>query len=692
MPTPKNPLSFLKPAATSSARMSTEATAQEVLANMARAAGQKAPITATKDLTTLEDFSLSLGDQVRKRAVDMQNMVESMPFKYDKGDYVTTNDGPQRGLPHMEILGRTLSGNGLMRGDHPTLGPGRGAVLKDPNTGKALRTPHEPGYRYRQEFSDGTWHEGTIPESAISQRFDFKPGEGYAAGGVVHMDTGGRMSQENNPFAYLANVDYSSGPPREAMIDSFMPGTNPMARQAAKQKANREATGLTPIGALLSGFGTGWFGQPNVPQGEDNPPRLGYSVMDPATMPPKGREAEMQGYKDIGTALGIGADPASMLAPLAKPAAKAIGRGALTLAQSNTAYDLANRAASATGAAPLYAVKPKGGNWQPQVAGLSDDITKATRPLIQRGPTTRDEAIAQGGIWRMQTDQYGQQYTLADQPQAQAAMANTAALNRWVLGALARTAERGVERALKAAPQDEALRLAQLRAALPPAQGGLGLPANNTPMQRAKAMGGKEAVHFSRHGGNYKTLDSGKFAIAPFDAVGTHVGTPKAAAERFENTVGYKINNPDYAFDELKGANYPVVILNQKPLTNQNAKNWSEEELNNFLREVGGHNLSELNNLRKDYRDMNAALRKKLFEQEGYTSIPYVNEVEGKGDVSYIVPPDNIRSRFAAFDPWRRDAATAIAFGVAAPDLLAKEQEPEKELTIEEFLKRMKAK
>ena len=89
------------------------------------------------------------------------------------------------------------------------------------------------------------------------------------------MDTGGRMSQANNPFAYLANVDYSSGPPREAMIDSFMPGTNPMARQAAKQKANREAVGLTPIGALISGFGTGWFGQPNVPTGEDNPPQLG---------------------------------------------------------------------------------------------------------------------------------------------------------------------------------------------------------------------------------------------------------------------------------------------------------------------------------------------------------------------------------------------------------------------------------
>jgi hypothetical protein len=64
-----------------------------------------------------------------------------------------------------------------------------------------------------------------------------------------------------------------------------------------------------------------------------------------------------------------------------------------------------------------------------------------------------------------------------------------------LLGALAKTAEKGLEAAakgakvaVKAAPQDEALRLAQLRAALPPAQGGLGLPANNTPMDRANAM------------------------------------------------------------------------------------------------------------------------------------------------------------------------------------------------------------
>jgi hypothetical protein len=223
------------------------------------------------------------------------------------------------------------------------------------------------------------------------------------------------------------------------------------------------------------------------------------------------------------------------------------------------------------------------------------------------------------------------------------------------------------------APQEEALRLAQQRAALPISKGGLGLPANNTAADRAKAMGGIDAVHFSRRGGDYTTLDSGQFAVAPFDAVGTHVGTPQAAMERFENTVGYKVNNPNYALDELTGSTYPVKVLGKKPLLNQNEMPWGEDDLNTFLRKTGGHNYSDINGGKLTYQDLNADLRKKLFNQQGYTSIPYFNEVEGKGSISYIVPPENLRSQFAAFDPFRRSAAIAASMGVAAPDLLASE-------------------
>jgi hypothetical protein len=223
-----------------------------------------------------------------------------------------------------------------------------------------------------------------------------------------------------------------------------------------------------------------------------------------------------------------------------------------------------------------------------------------------------------------------------------------------------------------AAPQDEALRLAQERAALPVERGGLGLPPNNTSEQRAAAMGGKDMVHFSRHGGDYATLDSGQYATAPFDAVGTHVGTPQAAMDRFRNTTA--------TTDQIKGTTYPVTILGNKPLLNQNAMAWGEDDLSAFLRQQGGHNWSDIHDGKMTYQDMNADLRKKLFEKQGYTSIPYYNEVEGKGSISYIVPPENIRSRFAAFDPFRRNAAIAAAMGVAAPDLLAQERTKIKDL------------
>ena len=44
-------------------------------------------------------------------------------------------------------------------------------------------------------------------------------------------------------------------------------------------------------------------------------------------------------------------------------------------------------------------------------------------------------------------------------------------------------------------------------------------------------------------------------------------------------------------------------------------------------------------------------------------------------DVGVVFSPDQIRSRFAAFDPLRKTAAIAATAGVAAPDLLAAEDD-----------------
>ena len=43
-------------------------------------------------------------------------------------------------------------------------------------------------------------------------------------------------------------------------------------------------------------------------------------------------------------------------------------------------------------------------------------------------------------------------------------------------------------------------------------------------------------------------------------------------------------------------------------------------------------------------------------------------------DVGVMFNPEQVRSKFAVFDPFRRNAALAAALGVAAPYLLAQEK------------------
>lgn len=212
-------------------------------------------------------------------------------------------------------------------------------------------------------------------------------------------------------------------------------------------------------------------------------------------------------------------------------------------------------------------------------------------------------------------------------------------------------------------PQDAALATAHRNGV-----GMLGLPENHTPMDRARALGfDTDAVHFSRHGIDATELDSGKYAVAPFDAIGTHVGTIESARDRFRNTVG--------TTDQAKGSSYPVLIRRGDEFISPNGGAWNEDALNAALIERGGYE-----NARETYQSLNAKLRKDLFKGSGYDSIPYVNDVEGKGSLSHIVPPWNIRSRFAAFDPARRNESDLLASfagaGILSPLVLEQLAEP----------------
>jgi hypothetical protein len=156
-------------------------TVEEMRRAIAKASGSNPPM-ANKDLTTLQDFHTSLGDAVRARAKAAQDQMDSWRYKYEPGQHVFTESSAKRNLPPLKILHKTRHGNDIVRENQNDL---MSKKVIDPNTGKAMRTPYEPGYKVRLEHSPDNWSEFVIPESAIKGRVDM------ARGGVVHMAEGG---------------------------------------------------------------------------------------------------------------------------------------------------------------------------------------------------------------------------------------------------------------------------------------------------------------------------------------------------------------------------------------------------------------------------------------------------------------------------------------------------------------------
>jgi hypothetical protein len=150
---------------------------------------------------------------------------------------------------------------------------------------------------------------------------------------------------------------------------------------------------------------------------------------------------------------------------------------------------------------------------------------------------------------------------------------------------------------------------AQRVAALPVEQGGLGLPANNTAMDRARAMG---------H--NTETLRGVKSNVATANESGTYSTNSPLAANM-------------YAGNE-EGANVmPTLIRNENPYT---ANSYSDIGL--FDKQ-----------------------RIKELEAGGFDSAMYSQPDGAQNYIEYVSPAPNIRSRFAAFNPASRDSADLLA-------------------------------
>lgn len=195
-------------------------------------------------------------------------------------------------------------------------------------------------------------------------------------------------------------------------------------------------------------------------------------------------------------------------------------------------------------------------------------------------------------------------------------------------------------------PQAEALALAQQRAALPVEQGGLGLAPTNTAAERAAAMGFESGwAHGSPKNDIAKLSPSktgaegpGAYATNYFPEAATYAGQRGSATSyplmvNKSQTLNVGTSNPY----KVLSANNDAELLAKLAAQEKNAIVKTQEKTPQWLIDAGGLDMPN---------------------REHYVSMI----------------PDNFRSTFAAFDPFRKTAAIAATMGVAAPDLLAQER------------------
>jgi len=183
--------------AISKARAPAEDLASKAIGKAAQSAGMNAPITANKNLTNIQDFHQSMMDELRQRVANTQNLIESTPFKYDVGQKVFTDWSANNNKPPYEIVAKKMVGNRIMRAE-PNEGEALGKPIINPETGKAYRTPMEPGYLVRHEPEPGQVMSYSLPESIL--KGPIEPEEPYRRGGPIRMGIGGGLNAAEEAY------------------------------------------------------------------------------------------------------------------------------------------------------------------------------------------------------------------------------------------------------------------------------------------------------------------------------------------------------------------------------------------------------------------------------------------------------------------------------------------------------------
>lgn len=211
----------------------------------------------------------------------------------------------------------------------------------------------------------------------------------------------------------------------------------------------------------------------------------------------------------------------------------------------------------------------------------------------------------------------------------------------------------------KAAPMDEALRIAQKNAAKPVSKGGLGLPKNNTPMDRARAMGFDEGWY---HGtfNDVPYFDISKVKENYPYSIGVHLTNRPSEANIYSNKANFDSK------EIVEGANVMPLMLREgnalKKETKQSTASM-EADLNRY------QIIKELLNARESGNPYDSVI---ISRNRG-------DDFDGKNFITRN--PSLIRSRFAAFDPARINEnnllASLAALGISIPVMRGLLQEEE---------------
>lgn len=256
-------------------------------------------------------------------------------------------------------------------------------------------------------------------------------------------------------------------------------------------------------------------------------------------------------------------------------------------------------------------------------------------------------------------------------------------------------------------PQEEAMKLAQQRAALPVQQGGLGLLENNTAAEREAAMFPLKAYRGVTGDVESSVMPSDFFGSNYFGKGINITTSPKDASKYASTDVGVNhdlvgkaelmsqklgISYPEAKAELTRGggAVMPISANIDNPLVVGMQKIQAPDSMIRYALNEAGYS-GNIDKLVNQFKNANTGIEQFKLMQENqatpfYRSMSSLMKKNGlmidpslspksEGGMHYLATdPEQIRSRFAAFDPFRKTAATAAAMGVAAPDLLAKER------------------